>query len=84
MKTSPYRLNPSRQALTAIELLVLLVFIGVLAALVLPVVDHPKPASRARARMEIALILQAIKNYRSTYGGYPISGGLGRRKGRYK
>jgi general secretion pathway protein G len=57
---------------TLIEILVVVVILGVLAAIVVPrIMDRPDEARRVAARADIASIVQGLKLYRLDNGGYP-------------
>ena len=72
MKTSP-----RHSAFTLIELLVVIAIIGILAALLLPVLVMVKTnALRARARQEMSAIATAISGYESRYGRLPTLPGV--------
>ena len=59
---------------TLIELLVVISIIAVLAALLLPVLSQVKERVRVKkAGMEMAAIVQAIKQYESHYSRWPVS-----------
>ena len=59
---------------TLIEIMVVMIIIGILAALVVPrVMDRPDQARRIAARQDIASISQALKLYRLDNGRYPTS-----------
>ncbi|MEJ2895392.1 type II secretion system major pseudopilin GspG [Bordetella avium] len=61
-----------QRGLTLIEMLVVMVIIGVLAALIVPrVLDRPEQARQVAARQDIAGIMQALKLYRLDNGRYP-------------
>ena len=57
---------------TLIEIMVVIVILGVLAALVVPrVLDRPDEARRVAAKTDIAAIMQALKLYRLDNQRYP-------------
>lgn len=57
---------------TLIEILVVIVILGILAALIVPrVMDRPDQARAVAARSDIAAIMQALKLYRLDNGMYP-------------
>lgn len=57
---------------TLIEVMVVIVILGVLAALVVPrVMNRPDEARVVAARQDIASIIQALKLYRLDNGRYP-------------
>src|SRR5216110_3807585 len=69
---------PVKQArprgLTLIEIMVVIVILGVLAALVVPrVLDRPDEARAVAARSDIATIMQALKLYRLDNQRYPTT-----------
>ena len=68
-------LNPARNALrgfTLIELMVVLVIIGVLAALIVPnVLDRADDARTTAARTDVANLMQALKLYKLDNQRYP-------------
>jgi general secretion pathway protein G len=57
---------------TLIEILVVIVILGILAALIVPrVMDRPDQARTVAARSDIAAIMSALKLYRLDNGAYP-------------
>ncbi|MFN5880916.1 MAG: type II secretion system major pseudopilin GspG, partial [Burkholderiales bacterium] len=67
-------LPASRRAggFTLIELMVVIMILGVLAALVVPrVMSRPDEARAIAARQDIAQVMQALKLYRLDNGRYP-------------
>jgi len=64
---------PSRRAngFTLIEILVVIVILGILAALIVPrVMDRPDQARATAARADIAAIIGALKLYKLDNGTY--------------
>lgn len=70
-------LNPSRRAVrgfTLIEVMVVIVILGVLAALIVPkVMGRPDEARIVAARQDIAAISQALKLYKLDNRRYPTT-----------
>jgi len=61
-----------RLGFTLIEVLVVIVILGILAALIVPrVMDRPDQARATAARADIAAIVNALKLYRLDNGSYP-------------
>jgi general secretion pathway protein G len=60
---------------TLIEIMVVIVILGVLAALVVPkVMSRPDEARAVAARQDINTLMQALKLYRLDNGRYPSTG----------
>src|SRR3546814_7717396 len=63
-----------QQGFTLIEIMVVIVIRGILAALVVPrVLDRPDQARRVAARQDISGLMQALKLYRLDNGHYPTT-----------
>lgn len=61
-----------QQGFSLIEIMVVVVIMGVLAALVVPnVMDRPDQARIVAAKQDIGAIMQALKLYRLDHGRYP-------------
>lgn len=61
-----------QRGFTLIEMMVVIVIMGVLAALIVPrVLDRPDQARQVAARQDIAGVMQALKLYRLDNGRYP-------------
>jgi general secretion pathway protein G len=59
---------------TLIEIMVVVVILGILAALVVPrVLDRPDQARAVAAKQDVAGIMQALKLYRLDNGRYPTT-----------
>ena len=70
LKTKYLRLQ--QQGFTLIEIMVVLVIMGVLAALIVPnLMDRPDQARATAARQDVGAIMQALKLYRLDNGEYP-------------
>ncbi|WP_303635708.1 type II secretion system major pseudopilin GspG [Stenotrophomonas tuberculopleuritidis] len=61
-----------QQGFSLIEIMVVVVIIGILAALIVPrLMDRPDQARGVAARQDIAALMQALKLYRLDNGRYP-------------
>jgi len=70
----PPRHRRAQQGFTLIEIMVVVVIMGILAALVVPrLLDRPDQARAVAARQDIATIVQALKLYRLDNGRYPTT-----------
>jgi general secretion pathway protein G len=66
--------HPSSGGFTLIEIMVVIVILGVLAALVVPrVLERPDEARAIAAKSDIATIMQALKLYRLDNQRYPTA-----------
>ncbi|MDB6442798.1 general secretion pathway protein G [Pseudomonas sp. NFACC32-1] len=65
--------GPSGQrGFTLIEIMVVVVILGILAAMVVPkVLDRPDQARATAAKQDIGGLMQALKLYRLDHGSYP-------------
>lgn len=62
------------QGFTLIEIMVVVVIMGILAALVVPrVLDRPDQARAVAAKQDVSGIMQALKLYRLDNGRYPTT-----------
>lgn len=72
-RTFPSR-RPLPRGFTLIEIMVVIVILGVLAALVVPrVLERPDEARAIAAKSDIATIMQALKLYRLDNQRYPTA-----------
>ena len=59
---------------TLIEVLVVVMILGILAAIVVPrIMDRPDEARRTAAKVDIQVLVQALKLYRLDNGSYPTT-----------
>lgn len=68
----PDNLNPRRASFTLVELLTVIAVLGILAAILVPVVGRAQEsARRARVKTQFAQWAVAIEGFRAEYGYYP-------------
>lgn len=61
-----------QQGFSLIEIMVVVVIIGILAALIVPrLMDRPDQARMVAARQDVAALMQALKLYKLDNGRYP-------------
>ncbi|SAM33379.1 type II secretion system major pseudopilin GspG [Pseudomonas sp. 1 R 17] len=67
-----HRARHVQQGFTLIEIMVVVVILGILAAIVVPkVLDRPDQARAIAAKQDVAGLMQALKLYRLDHGTYP-------------
>jgi general secretion pathway protein G len=68
----PRRAAALQQGFTLIEIMVVIVIMGILAALIVPrVIDRPDQARQVAAKQDIGSLMQALKLFRLDNGRYP-------------
>ena len=70
--TTPLPSPRGQRGFTLIEIMVVVVILGILAAMVVPkVLDRPDQARATAAKQDIGGLMQALKLYRLDHGSYP-------------
>ena len=71
---SAQRASAQQRGFSLIEIMVVVVIMGVMAALIVPnVMSRPDQARAVAARQDIATLVHALKLYRLDHGRYPTS-----------
>jgi len=74
MHARPYRHPSSSRGFTLIEVLVVIVILGILAAIIVPnIMDKPGEARITKARADIRAIESALNIYRLDHHRYPTT-----------
>ena len=85
MRARPFRRPSSPRGFTLIEVLVVIVILGILAAIIVPnIMDKPGEARITKARSDIRAIESALNIYRLDHHRYPTTDeGLAALTGKY-
>ncbi len=85
MRARPFRRPSSHRGFTLIEVLVVIVILGILAAIIVPnIMDKPGEARITKARSDIRAIESALNIYRLDHHRYPTTDeGLAALTGKY-